>query len=481
MAWICITLSTFLVPPPVNVGTNHSNTPPVLDVKIKLRTGGSISGRVVDFNDDALVIEGDAQFAFAWQDLDGGSACMVRKEILVATKRASGGLLAEDHFQLGLFALRQGRRDLAADAFREAAAKGRGFQTRIKMAFDEDRQKRDAESDALDSTSPLYDDDSDKAPTGSDGNRVPGDAASMDRELDSAGLTGQPSADFPAKVLEIYRRFGDKVREIIGQDVVLIETQHFLIWTDWGKNERQRLGPWCESMYAELTRQFELDPDADVFLAKCPMFCWRSKGRFRKFAEYFDGFDASSSVGYTRSIERNGHVHVVLLRQGDSPIDRDRFASTLVHEGTHAFLHRFHAPRLIPHWVNEGYAELMSECILRERSFSGETAALLARAYVRSDRPIGELLKSTDPPAVHEYPLAHSLILYLQSSGPSKLSGFIRGLKAGRDLPDALRTNYDGMTLDSFENSWRSWIRDADTAENRRAGSGYPGSTGRDD
>jgi len=216
-------------------------------------------------------------------------------------------------------------------------------------------------------------------------------------------LAAIPASDVRAKVYESYLTFGEKVRETLGKDIQLLETDHFLIWTDWRKPDHAELIDLCETMYRSVCKQFNIDPTEPIFLSKCPIFCFQKKARFRKFAQQFDGYGAKDSVGYTRSLEESGHVHVAIFRQGDSPLDRDRFASTLVHEGTHAVIHRLFSSRLIPHWVNEGYAELIAQRVLGDRCVAGGNASLLALQYVRYDWPLGGLLASSGPISVHQY------------------------------------------------------------------------------
>jgi len=157
-------------------------------------------------------------------------------------------------------------------------------------------------------------------------------------------------------------------------------------------------------------------------------------------------------------------VHLVLLQQGRTPADLDRFACTLVHEGTHAFVHRLYAPRLIPPWVNEGLAEYMAEEVLRERCPAGEKAVLLRRQYARYGWSLGGMLGDLDPLKVHQYPLAHSLVAYLQEHGQERFAGFIRSLKEGRTAAQALAANYDGLTLAGLEANWRSAVKSAENS-----------------
>ncbi len=433
-----------------------------ISVDLKLRTGGELSGLVVDHSEQALVIVRDRKpYVFSWNELEFGSAFTAKRALLQLERGGPEKLTAEDAFELGRFALAHDRNDAAAQAFRDAERLNANLKEPIRRAFDEYRRRKRATNDNND---PFKAEPS--APLENPTDEAVADVGNLMGvpELDDAALAAHPSPETRAKVMEVYRTFGEKVREVMGKDVALVETDHFLIWTDWEKKYRDRLASWAEAMYAALCEQFDLKATDEVFLAKCPVFCWSSKARFQKFARYFDGYDGSNAVGYSRSIEKNGHVHVVLLRQGQTEPDLDRFACTLVHEGSHAFLHRLYSTRLIPHWVNEGYAELIAERVLGEHCDAAEKAALLARQYVRYDWPLAGMLESTAPIEVYEYPLAHSLVAHLESLGRQRFAGFIRSLKEGRTTAEALGANYDGMTLEQLEASWRAAIRAGDAS-----------------
>jgi len=422
-----------------------------ISVDLRLRIGGALSGLVVDHSEHALVLVREQKpYVFSWNELEFGSALSTKRALLALQRGGANKLSADDHFELGMFSLSCDRNDVAANEFREAKRLNRKLEELIARAFDEYRARKEkggGEDDPFEGE-PLTDIGDSAVPfevglTGDDG----------------ALLAERPSAENRAKVMDAYRTFGEKVRAVMGKDVVLLESDHFLIWTDWERKYRDRLTVWAEAMYAALREQFDLQTTDEVFLAKCPVFCWRSKARFQKFARYFDGYEGSNAVGYTRSIEKNGHVHVVLVRQGRSEADFDRFACTLVHEGSHAFMHRLYSTRLIPHWVNEGYADLTAERVLGEHCDTAEKAALLARQFVRYDWPLGGMLESVAPIEVHEYPLAHSLVSHLEGLGRPRFAGFVRSLKDGRTTAEALAANYDGMTLAQLEQGWRSAIR----------------------
>ena len=440
-------------------------------VDLKLRTGGALSGLVVDHTEHGVVIVHESTpYVFAWDELEAGSAYAAKRALLALTRGEEKRLSADDHLQLGLFALSVDRKDLAAKEFHSAKKIDPSYKSRIDGAVEQYRQH---EAAANVGDNPLDE------PVGTGVNVIEPSDMTEATEAECAlphgiALAPLPSKDGRRRVLEAYKTFGAKVQEVLGKDVVLLESDHFLIWTDWEPRLRDKLLDWCESMYATLCRQFDLDADREIFLAKCPVFCWRSKGRFLKFARDFDGYAGTEAVGYTRSIEQNGHVHVVLLRQGPREADLNRFACTLVHEGTHAFLHRLYSSRLIPHWVNEGYADLMAERILKQRCPNGENAALLAKQFARYEWPIGDLLRSVGPIEVHQYPLAHSVVAHLEAMSQERFAGFIRNLKEGRTAPAALAANYDGMTIDQLEASWRSATRAANASIPPPAGGPCP-------
>ncbi len=433
-------------------------------VDLKLRTGGALSGLVVDHTEHGLVIvHEDTPYVFGWSELEAGCAYGTKRALLVLQRGDKTNLSAEDHYQLGLFALRHARSSSAANEFRMARRLGSGYGPMIKEALRKHRRDRAAVSD---DAHPLTQAPSDMSADAADESSLSDRIEDELTRMGDARLAPQPSANHRAQVLEVYRTFGKKVQEVMGRGVALIESDHFLIWTDWEPRHRQRLKGWCESMYKALCAQFDLDPTVDVFLAKCPVFAWRQEARFKEFARRFDGYAGTNAIGYTRSIEKSGHVHVVVLRQGRLEADFERFAGTLVHEGTHAFMHRVYTSRLIPHWINEGYADLTAERVLGDRCPAGEKAALLARQFVRYDWPVAQLLHSLGPIEVHQYPLAHSVVSHLEGMDRKRFAGFIKDLKGGAAVEAALSDHYDGMTIDQLEARWRSAIKARDPLTN---------------
>ena len=414
-------------------------------VDLELRTGGALGGPVVDHTSHGIVVMHDSTpYVFSWDEIKADSAYLARRALRVFDRGGLDKLTAEDHFQLGLFALSRNLPKRAAKAFAGARKLDRSYEPRAREAYvqynDRKKQRRagGAQDNALVETqkgkkAQRQEGTNSETQKGKNGetqegeNRGDGRRGSMETAVREVTAGDGLSPATRERVIAVYKTFGETVRREICEDLTLIETEHFLIFTDWAKGRRPMLGELCEAMYAALCAQFGFDASEAVFLAKCPVFCWRSRTRFLEFARRFDGYDGTNAIGYTRSMADSGHVHMVLLRQGRSDADFDRFAGTLVHEGTHGFLHRLPlggeppvresclAPRrLIPHWVNEGYADLVAERVLGDRCPNAENAALLARQYVRYDWPITALLEHAGPIEVHQYALAHSVVMYLE-------------------------------------------------------------------
>lgn len=427
-----------------------------ISLTVKLRTGGQISGAVLDHDEHAIVILNDrTPYVFAWRELDAGVALGAKRTLLAKLRGGAEHFSADDFYGLGMFAIEHGRNDLASNEFDRARALNPKLASKIKEAYAQFRRAGEAARILQPLDVPAKEEI--------------GGAFEPGEDLVSFERLPAPSEQVRANVRDAYLQFGEKVREVMGSDIRLVESDHFLIWTDWGPSEQSNLTQWCESMYEALCSRFGLDAKEDIFLAKCPVFCFRSKARFRRFARDFDGYDATNALGYTRSIEKNGHVHMVFARMGSTAFDYDRFACTLVHEGTHAFLHRVHGTRLLPHWINEGFAELTAERVLGDRCPAGENAALLARQYARFDWPVAAFLERLSTIEIHEYPLAHSVVAYLDGQNPQRFANLIRDLKKGSELQQALAENFDGLTLVGLEENWKRSVRESESFSKKKS------------
>lgn len=427
---------------------------------LDLYTGGRIEGWVVDHNEHGVVlVNQNTPYVLAWSEVTPACAVGSRFKVLAAARGGRDRVTADDYFEIGLYALARNKNAKGTALFRSAVRLRPDLADNVRRAIAQYRKKQSGLSKV--GAAPLpRSDEAEPGGTIENGEAHKLTGAFGDLLAEAGALAATPD-EVRAQVTDIYHTFGRKVQEVLGERVRLVETDHFLIWTDWPASFHERLANSCETMYAALCRVFGISTTEPVFLAKCPLFCFESKARFLRFARSFDGYDGREAIGYTRSIERNGHSHIVLLRRGRAPEDFERFEYTLVHEGTHAFLHRLYAPRHIPHWINEGVAEFMSDLVLGARCPAKGNADLLAAQYVRHDWPVAPLLAGVEPIGVHQYAIAHSLVTHLAGMKEGTLRGIIKRLKAGDGFPEALSAEFGELTVSQFEHRWRERVRQA--------------------
>lgn len=432
----CLVLLGFLISTSVSSAADRPTIP------LTMMTGAEITGRLVTFTDELVVLEVDGfPCAIGFDQVVPDSAYQTIFRLRARQRGGSDRLTAADHYAIGLFALRRDRYALAKHRFIDARRLDPSYRSRGDAALQAHRRSRRAAAAGL--VQKVDDDD----PGTSAGSPTSGLAFTVP---DAAPVDGESNRE---EIIAGYKAVGEQIRQRIGKDLVLLETPRFLIWTDWAAAEHDALRTWCEEMYEVVSRQLGMPPQVNVFAGKCPVFCMRSKKRFRKIARLLDNYDGTNALGYTSS-NSNGHTHVVVCRQGGSPVGRDAFAATLVHEATHAFLHRYRSGRRLPAWLNEGLANYVAEAVLGDRCSNAETAAAAARAVIVGNYPLDPIFSEKGPLAARYYPVAHSVVSFLIKLDPAAFTRLIDGIKQGTPTEKALEQCYN-LNLKTLETEWR--------------------------
>lgn len=410
----------------------------MVPVKLQMRHGGFIEGRVAEFDDGGSVLAVDADFvAVNWDDVKLQSAYRCIKRILISRCGSEADLRAEDHFRLGLFAGKRGNHRLGVAEFNQAERLDRNYRSRIDQAW---TTIRSAQSDVERFRAPDR----------------PG-AQLLEDSADHPMRYLRASAEENRRAIELDKALGEKVREEIAPGLVLLETPHFLIWTDWPERHRELLPHWAELLYERLCLEFGFASDEPIWRGKCPIYCFRSKKRFDKFARTVDQYDSVVALGYTKTAQ-NGYARVVLRRLGSEVADLDRFATTLVHETSHAFMHAYGSARPLPPWLSEGLADFVAERVLSGGCRTGENAAAVARQYVYHHKSVQSIFQADAELPAHYYPVSHSMVDFLIQLDRRAFVSFVGGIKSGVAPGQALADHYGGMTTLSLEREWRQHI-----------------------
>lgn len=426
-------------------------------------TGSDIAGTVAEFDFNSLVVElDDLLSAIGWEQVMPDDACRTLSQLLVHQRQGRDRLTPTDHIELGKFALKRNRTELAKRHFALAARNGEDHRQLGESALRRHARFRRGGGRAIEFAGPTG-----EPHTATD---EPHTASQLEESIDSAednvdASLGQPqhhpdesesdaAAHTREKITTGYRKVGLQISDGLSTPLSLVETEHFLIWTDWSSKEHDLLRLWCESAYRAVLRQLGRPSKKFLFAGKCPVFCMRSRKSFLEVAKLLDDYDVSDALGYARS-DSNGHVHVVVCRQGGSEVGLEAFASTLVHETVHACMHRVPGPAALPGWVSEGLANYLAEVVLGDRCSNGETAAAIARQFIARNLELDEVF---DPQATLDaryYPVAHSLVHHLITREPAAFAGFLTDLKNGQSVDTALRDRYE-LDRTQLEQHWRA-------------------------
>lgn len=258
-----------------------------------------------------------------------------------------------------------------------------------------------------------------------------------------------------AKVLA--DEFGMKTREI--------ETDHFLIFTDWDEREFDFLKRNVELAYAVVARQFNMSPRDNIFVGKLPIYMFSTKGTFLKFGTNVDRIPMSRFMGgyYRGSEEGIGHMAMPKpdIKNGDVAEAERMWGYILVHEFTHAFVARYRTNRKVPTWINEGLAE-----VIASRAFPDKDRSRDARWAARYDDSIADIFDDDIPKTSYQYPVMQTLVELLLADNPRGFLNMFNAIKDGTEPREALAKSFRTDYVE-LEVVWRNKVKRMNTA--RRA------------
>jgi hypothetical protein len=252
-----------------------------------------------------------------------------------------------------------------------------------------------------------------------------------------------------ARLEEVNKRLITRMR--------LVETPHYLVFSDADDQMMGLFVKWCEALYANLCRHFSIGPKEKTWDGKCILLVFSSHSVFQQYARVLDGHDASHAGAYfaweSQSPDEPQLVHICI------PLDtRDprRLQELFAHEGTHAFFQLYRKVVDLPLWLHEGLAEFMT--VVNDKSLAPrkqEWAIRVAQAGTPI-RPILEVPSGagfTSP----AYSVSYTLVDFLLTVGKPKFKKFIDLVKDGKPQEEALQEAY-GFGLAELERRWYIFV-----------------------
>jgi hypothetical protein len=239
-------------------------------------------------------------------------------------------------------------------------------------------------------------------------------------------------------------------------DLKQVETDHFLIFTDWDPAGCVFLKKNLEAAYNVVSRQFEIPPIENIFVGKLPVYMFNNHGDFLRFGRTFDNLPTNRKdiAGYYHG-RAQLLAHLAMSKPDPTGFATGRqiefaWAYTLTHEFTHAFVARYRSPRRIPTWLNEGIAEVIAS---RQFPVNVRRAAI---EYAQTHDSLESLFDdSAGMQPASMYPVMRTLTEVLLARDGQKFLQMFDELKAGATGARALKDAY-GWTFSDLEAAWRT-------------------------
>lgn len=234
-----------------------------------------------------------------------------------------------------------------------------------------------------------------------------------------------------------------RILESAGLSITPVETRFFLFYSDMAPREAQRWVKQLDTMYELLARRFGLEPDVNIFWGKAVIFVFGERDRFRLVeAEAFNHLVPEWADGLFHPMGPKSFVS--FYRQPRDEI----FAAVLVHETTHAFMHRYKTPRRLPTWANEGIADYMASVLFR-----GSVVDLDRRRkglrWIRNNGDVDAALDWSYTnggwPGEKEigYSVGYLLVELMIRDQPRSFGAWVDAIKDGADWEEALADTFN--------------------------------------
>lgn len=244
-----------------------------------------------------------------------------------------------------------------------------------------------------------------------------------------------------AKMIEQLKTLSKKTTEQVNRSLRLLETKYFLFYTDLPSAEARKWARLLDKMYNRLCNLFGIEKGTNVWHGKALIIVFAQKKDYQKFWRTMLDVDPGWSDGMCHS-SSDGKVIIAFYRQPD---EMD-FATILVHESVHGFLHRYRSPVHIISWVNEGLAEVIAyELVPKSRQIPLKQRN--ARSEMIERGGIGKDFFTADQIEPWQYGVASGLTTFMIKQRKKGYVAFINGIKDGMSWQESLTTNY-GVALE---------------------------------
>ena len=262
-----------------------------------------------------------------------------------------------------------------------------------------------------------------------------------------------------AAAIKDAKDLSDQIGKKMHIELGTIETNHFLIFTDWDKREYDFLKTNLEGAYEAVAKQFEIPVTTNVFIGKLPVYMFAKQDSFRRFAEEIDGSPVPKTVlgYYEHSTSGFGHMTMwkpdVVASEGNVRAAERKWAYTLTHEFTHAFVARYRTTGFIPRWLNEGIAEFVAN-----NKFPDPDVHLYVKTLSAKRDDIQVIFGPKYRLVGKDYPVALTMVETMVNGNGKGFLPLFKDLKDGVSQDEALMKYYK-VDTNGLEKAWRAYVK----------------------
>ena len=255
----------------------------------------------------------------------------------------------------------------------------------------------------------------------------------------------QTEEELAAGLAETKGKLEKVVKKFASLNMQLHETQHYLFLTDMPPQAATLYTSCLDKMHTQLCNAFGIDDKEGVWIGgKAPVIAFTDNDDFVKFEKIFFRHDVPATAQGLAHQKPSGEV-VISCHCGKDPY---YFASVIVHESTHGFVHRYKSPQIVPNWLNEGIAEWVALNVVPNNR-GVQQKVKMSLEQMRQTGMIGPDFFTAKNIAANQYGTATAMVNFMLSSNPKAFRAMIDDIKSGESWEDAMKKAYD-VTPEQF-------------------------------
>jgi hypothetical protein len=240
--------------------------------------------------------------------------------------------------------------------------------------------------------------------------------------------------------VEEEKKYLDEVGQAFSMlNMRLYETERFLFFSDMPPPQVALYAPDLDKMYQGLCKAFGIPSGKNIWRGKAVVVAFLQQEAFLAFEKQFFKNDAVAAQGIAHQ-DSEGRVIIACCR-GSDPVF---FATMLVHETAHGFIHRYKSAQHLPAWLNEGAADwIAAAVVIKDKEVKRRQQEAILQ--MRQMRSLGGNFFNGQGLARWQYGAASSMTDFLIRSDPKRYRELIEGIKSGLPWQESLQKSY-GLT-----------------------------------